>query len=197
LIARLILAAALLSCAGAAQEKIRPLADLQNDPRYLRLTEYLGGCRCPAETEAARFIEEADVHLLDWRLLPSLTIVETGGGKLVRRRNNWFGWDNGKARFASVDLAIHTVAEELTESERYRDLEMYALLRQYNHNPGYARYVVGVMLKFAPDPVVKKEGTKYVSERTSERSRAGGAGSGPHAGGPGSGPGKPAGVRQP
>jgi hypothetical protein len=155
---RFLLAAALSAGASAVGEKDRRLPDIQNDLRRLRLVEYFGARGCPAGKKAARFIEEADEHGLDWRLLPSLAVVETSGGKHVGRRNNWFGWNNGQARFATVDLAIHTVAEQLAESDRYRGKEIFAVLRLYNNAPGYPERVLGVMAEIGPAQFTEKEG---------------------------------------
>ena len=168
LIRRLLLATALLAGTSAVQERDRPPVGFQDDLRRLRLVEYFSACECPAGTKAARFIEEADEHHLDWRLLPSLAVVETSGGKHVRRRNNWFGWNNGQARFASVDLAIHTVAERLAESDQYRGKGILAVLRLYNSKAGYPERVLSFMREIGPAQFTEKEGTSNVSERASD-----------------------------
>jgi hypothetical protein len=155
---RFLLAAALSAGASAVGEKDRRFPDSQGDPRRLRLVEYFSARGCPAGKKAARFIEEADEYGLDWRLLPGLAVVETSGGKHVGRRNNWFGWNNGQARFASVDLAIHTVAEQLAESDRYRGKEILAVLRLYNNAPGYPERVLGIMAEIGPAQFTEREG---------------------------------------
>lgn len=99
----------------------------------------------PAWKYSGVFISAADEYGLDWRLLPSICFVETGGGKQVRQRNNWFGWRSGKARFESVHLAIDTVARALANSPRYADKSVTAKLHVYNPLPRYAPKVKHVM----------------------------------------------------
>ena len=103
---------------------------------------------------AATFIEEADSHHLDWRLLPSLAIVESGGGQRDRR-NNIFGWANGASRFSSAAEAIHHVAEALAEARPYRGKDLKGKLAAYNPTPGYLRVVTGVMRRISPVAVAE------------------------------------------
>ena len=68
------------------------------------------------------------MYALDWRLLPSLSFVESSGGKAARN-NNLFGWDSGRAAFSSAAAGIRAVASSLSEfravqGQRYgRDTE--------------------------------------------------------------------------
>src|ERR1039457_7668003 len=73
-----------------------PAPDYQNDPRLEPLRTFFRTAACPAVEYAAAFLEAADFNELDWRLLPSLSYVETTGGKSARN-NNLFGWDSGRA----------------------------------------------------------------------------------------------------
>ena len=118
------------------------------DPRHSRLEEFFKDR--PAEKFAGRFLEESDSHGLDWRLLPALAFVETGGGKRVKRANNWFGWNSGRARFDTVEDAIHIIAEKLTESALYRGKSLNAKMRAYNQHPSYPSRVRRVMEKIGP-----------------------------------------------
>ena len=111
------------------------------DPRLVRLQEFFGSNACPALRFAADFIEAADNNDLDWRLLPSISYLESGGGKAYRN-NNILGWGNGKERFNSIRAGIHAVAERLSTSPLYRDKSVDEILRTFN--PEHRDYVARV-----------------------------------------------------
>src|SRR2546422_10286610 len=75
------------------------VADYRNDPRLHALLRFFAKAGCPAKAYSHVFLEAADAYALDWRLLPSISFVESTGGKSARN-NNLFGWDSGNARFA-------------------------------------------------------------------------------------------------
>ncbi len=115
-----------------------------SDARFLQLKKFFHGRKCPIEHLSAAFIREADVHHLDWRLLPSLSMVESGGGRSFRG-NNVFGWNNGNSKFGSVREGIHFVAGKLANSRYYRNKTVSEKLQAYNPNDGYADSVQLVM----------------------------------------------------
>ena len=123
--------------------------DYSNDPRFHALYRFFAKTGCPARHYAGTFLEAADDYDLDWRLLPSLSFVESTGGKAARN-NNLFGWDNGNARFDNPTAGIHTVAFRLATSELYREKEIDDLLATYNSNLGYVQKVKSVMRRIAP-----------------------------------------------
>src|SRR5689334_18888943 len=75
------------------------------DPRLAFLRNFFAQGHCPALELSGVFLEAADRYGLDWRLLPSLSFIETSGGKAARN-NNLFGWDSGKAAFSSAAACI-------------------------------------------------------------------------------------------
>src|SRR5258708_3847357 len=75
--------------------------DYRNDPRFHALRKFFHQGLCPAEHLSAIFLEAADAYALDWRLLPSLSFVETSGGKAAHN-NNIFGWNSGRTKFQSA-----------------------------------------------------------------------------------------------
>ncbi|MGE0653322.1 MAG: hypothetical protein AB7P12_16495, partial [Alphaproteobacteria bacterium] len=97
------------------------------DWRLSRLKQYFRSHRSPLEKVSENFVATADRYDLDWRLLPSLAVIESGGGKRYRR-NNIFGWKSGRARFKSLDQAIDYVASRLAESPIYRGKSVSDLL---------------------------------------------------------------------
>jgi hypothetical protein len=121
------------------------VSDVKQDPRYLVLSQFLTGRECPVARHAADFIIAADQNDLDWRLLPSISIVESGGGKEYRN-NNVFGWASCNVHFSSVKAGIHAVAYHLANSKLYRHKNLESMLRTYNAaNPNYAVKVKNVM----------------------------------------------------
>jgi hypothetical protein len=90
----------------------------------------------------------ADEFALDWRLLPSLSFVESTGGK-AGRHNNLFGWDSGRARFDSPSAAIRSVGSYLALSALYREKSLDEILATYNPNRGYAQKIKSVMRQIA------------------------------------------------
>ncbi len=149
----IVIAAGLLGIATATVHADQDLTSNRKkfDLREAILRRFLKDNHSPAENFAGVFVAEADAHGLDWRLLPSLAFVETGAGKQAQG-NNLFGWANGKTRFTNVSEAIHEVALSLAEGRSYRNKDVQAKLRSYNHNLGYGAMVVRVMERIATMP---------------------------------------------
>jgi|SRR6185436_8333375 len=142
----LVLVAGFLGVAAATGHAEHDLTTMHQkaDVRPTLLQKFFRENHSPAESYAETFILEADSHNLDWRLLPSLALVESGGGKR-QRKNNLFGWDNGVSRFSSVTEAIHHVAQALAEARPYKGKDLKGKLAAYNQNPDYGVKVTGVM----------------------------------------------------
>lgn len=118
------------------------------DARFQRLKKFLHETKSPIEHLAAVFIVEADTNHLDWRLLPGLSVVESGAGKAFRG-NNVFGWNNGDSSFRSVREGIHFVAERLANGRYYRGKTVAEKLNTYNPNEGYRQKVQQVMARIS------------------------------------------------
>jgi len=150
-----VLVAGFLGAAAATSHADNdPAKNRKPDVRQGILRKFLKEASCPVEKYAATFIAEADSHHLDWRLLPSLAIVESGGGQRDRR-NNIFGWANGASRFSSATEAIHHVAEALADARPYRGKDLRGKLAAYNPSPDYLRVVTGVMRRISPVAVAE------------------------------------------
>ena len=126
-----------------------PASVYGNDPRLESLNRFFQKGDCPAQDFSAEFLLVADQNNLDWRLLPSISMVESGGGREARN-NNLFGWDGGKAMFASVRAGIHDVARRLGNSKIYRDKSVDEILRIYNPDTNYPGVVKSVMRRISP-----------------------------------------------
>ena len=123
--------------------------DYNTDPRHIALQSFFHRWECPAEQFTSTFLEAADDYRLDWRLLPSLSFVESTGGKGARNYN-LFGWENGKAQFTSYAAGIHEVGYRLSHSDLYRSKSLDGLLMTYNPDPDYAQLVKTVMRRIHP-----------------------------------------------
>jgi hypothetical protein len=119
------------------------------DLRETILRKFLKDRHCPDQEFAEIFIAEADVHGLDWRLLPSLALVESGGGR-VMKGNNLFGWANGKYTFNTIGEAIHTVASTLAHGKAYRGKDIEGKLTAYNQGTDYPAMVREIMRQISP-----------------------------------------------
>jgi Mannosyl-glycoprotein endo-beta-N-acetylglucosaminidase len=127
----------------------QPSPDYRNDPRLTTLNKFFHKSECPAEKFSAVFLEAADNYALDWRLLPSLSFVETTGGKSAHN-NNFFGWDSGRAQFPSPAAGIHAVGYRLKHSSLYKNKKLDKLLAVYNPDAEYGPKVKSVMRRISP-----------------------------------------------
>jgi hypothetical protein len=119
-----------------------------NDPRLAALEGFFQALDSPAADFAEEFLVAADHEGLDWRLLPSIAIVESGGGKEFSN-NNIFGWDSCRQSFPSVRAGIHIVAARLARSTIYRNKDLAAKLAAYNPNAEYPLRVKWLMARLA------------------------------------------------
>lgn len=129
-------------------------ADIQTDSRLILLQQFLEEKDCPIKHLAPDFIQAADTHRLDWRLLPGISFVESSGGK-YKKNNNIFGWKNGEHRFPSVRHGIYVVANKFEKSKYYRNKSTDRILTTYNPRPEYRKRVKEVMNEIGPDPDVE------------------------------------------
>jgi hypothetical protein len=128
---------------------------LNRNSRQLRIERFFEKNGCPLTFLAADFVQEADANALDWRLLPSITFVESSGGKYYAN-NNIFGWNSCHTRFKSVREGLHVVAATLGKSTLYRYKGTDDILKTYNPHPEYAGRVKSVMQTLGswPSPIV-------------------------------------------
>src|SRR5262249_36522195 len=113
------------------------------------LNRFFSRNNCPAKVYLNEFLQAADRNRLDWRLLPSLSWVETGGGKAAAN-NNLFGWACGRAKFDSHAAGIEEVGFNLANMPLYKGKNTDQILAIYNTNPAYAVRVKSVMQQIAP-----------------------------------------------
>ena len=126
----------------------------RNDPRLPQLQAFFKDAHSPLHALALDFLEAADHNGLDWRLLPSISLVETGCGRTAIGKNI-FGWDSGRKQFASFREAIQWVASRLGNSKIYRGKDLVHILATYNPRPEYAGLVRSVMKQLGPSVQTK------------------------------------------
>lgn len=115
------------------------------DRRVMRLHQFFEQLNAPAAALVPDFIQAADRHRLDWRLLPSLAVIESGGGRQATN-NNYFGWENGRRRFRSPRHGVYHVAERLRHSRLYRNKKtVEEILWTYNPEQQYVERVLRLM----------------------------------------------------
>jgi hypothetical protein len=125
-------------------------AALENsDPRLPVLKQFLLENGAPIAKHAQDFLLAADTYELDWRLLPSISVIESSGGKYFKN-NNILGWANCEHRFPSIRAGIFTVADRLANSKLYRSKGLEQILRTYNSNADYPGRVKRVMRRIGP-----------------------------------------------
>jgi hypothetical protein len=142
-----------------------PVRDYNDDPRLHTLRSFFRRWECPAEQYCSAFLEAADMYQLDWRLLPSISFVESTGGKAAPH-NNLFGWDSGRAQFPSPAAGIHAVGYQLSHSELYRAKSLDRLLATYNPNPDYVQLVKSIMRRIHPSMEIAGVPIQYSRNRT-------------------------------
>ncbi|MGA7239635.1 MAG: hypothetical protein WBY44_28400 [Bryobacteraceae bacterium] len=139
-----------LPAPGSLHAELTPPPKRRNaDSRLERLKAFFGKLDCPAKDYSGDFIVAAELNGLDWRLLPSISYLESTGGKTAKN-NNLFGWNCGRTGFASASAGIQEVGRRLSRSRLYRSKNLDQLLATYNPTEGYAQRVKNVMQRIAP-----------------------------------------------
>jgi hypothetical protein len=128
-----------------ASSKVTPRT---GDIRVSRLRSFLSRLHCPVANMSEDFVRAADDNNLDWRLLPSIAVVESGGGKAYKN-NNIFGWNRGEQAFATVRSGLELVAYKLGRSPLYRQRDTVGKLHIYNEKDEYVQTVLGVMQRIS------------------------------------------------
>ena len=140
----------LASTAVAGPDQTTAETVSRKDPRWILVKQFFLENGAPAHEYTEDFLIAADQNGLDWRLLPVLSMVESGGGK-ASKNNNIFGWANGDTKFASNRDGIYRVASRLKHSKFYKgNRSLDKLLRTYNPREDYGLKVKAVMNRLGP-----------------------------------------------
>ncbi len=87
----------------------------KNEQHYIKveiLRNFFRKYKAPLYNNAEDFVSAAEKYGIDYRLAPSISIVESTGGKNLFRRYNPFGW--GKKDYPSFKAAIYDVSRGLS-----------------------------------------------------------------------------------
>ncbi len=128
------------------------------DRRVNVLSAYLETYNSPLAASAETFVAEADKNNIDWKLLASISGVEsTFGHQIPYNSYNAWGWGiygDNMIRFSSWDEAITTISGEL--KQRYIDKwgakDVHQIGKYYAASPTWAQrveYFMGKIDAFA------------------------------------------------
>ena len=142
--------AGLVLLPGTAGSVDRQPVELAPDARVVKLRRFFLERDVPIVHLAEDFVLAADRHGLDWRLLPSIAMVESSGAKFYKN-NNIFGWDNADLRFRSIHSSINEIARYLSTMRCYRGKDLEGMLWTYNPIPGYSERIKTAMRNMDPE----------------------------------------------
>ncbi len=116
------------------------------DARATALEAFFSHYNCPAINDQLipTYLNAADQNNLDYRLLPSISVVESSCLKHYRL-NNPFGWNSDRTGFSSIQSGIYYVEGQLADGRHYAGKTIDQKLHAYNPNPSYAVKVTGFM----------------------------------------------------
>jgi len=129
-------------CAAVAGDSSRPMRP--PDPRGMRLEAFFKAHDCPEPLHIQEYLQAADSHAVDYRLLPAISLVESTCGAFERMNNRW-GWDSVQSGFPSVPAGIDYITQQLAENPRYKNKTVEEKLFTYNPYPQYVRQVKRLM----------------------------------------------------
>jgi hypothetical protein len=130
------------ACAAVASDSTLPASN--PDPRGARLEAFFKAYDCPAPLHVSEYLQAADSHALDYRLLPAISLVESTCGAYARMNNRW-GWDSAQSGFPTVSAGIDYITGQLAEGPYYKGKTVKEKLFTYNPYPQYVRQVERLM----------------------------------------------------
>jgi len=114
------------------------------DPRILKLESFFQKYNCPQPYHVPTYLEAADQYNLPYTLLAVISVKESGCGKQVFRKNNWWGF--GNQSFPNIDQGIWTISQQLGEGKYYQGKTLIGKLKTYNSvNPKYPSHAIQLM----------------------------------------------------
>ena len=131
------------ACAAVASDSTLPIP-ASHDPRGAHLEAFFKAYGCPAPLHINDYLRAADLHALDYRILPAISLVESTCGAFERMNNRW-GWDSAQTGFPSVPAGIEFISEQLAEGSPYKGKTLQEKLYTYNPYPQYVRQVERLM----------------------------------------------------
>lgn len=145
---------------NAQENEAVPSAKLANvsvvenkDNRANILKKFLQSYNSPLAGNAETFVKQADANNLDWRLVASISGVESTFGKQIPNNSyNAWGWGiygNNVIYFSSFDEGIATISKGLRENyiDKWGAQDLYQIGRLYAASPTWAQRVEFFMNK--------------------------------------------------
>lgn len=127
---------------GASQQVVVAEAQVEeqnlDDPRNTELFDkkvaevkrFLDSYKAPLAAHAEDFVRAAEMYNIDYRLLPSISIVESSGGKHLFKKFNPFGW--GSWGYPNFTVAIYDVARGMSRYYAGGRVSPEAISKRYN-----------------------------------------------------------------
>ena len=120
------------------------------DSRVIRLEMFFQAHHCPAPFLTADYVSVADAYVLDYRLLPAVSVRESTCGLHARLNNRW-GWNSARTGFLSLRHGIEFVTRQLAFGRAYRGKTLEGKLHAYNPNPLYPSEIRRLMREIDSD----------------------------------------------
>jgi hypothetical protein len=120
-----------------------------------QLTAFMQGHGFAKPYYVREIVQTAETNRIPASLLVCIELLETSGGKqYAPERWNRFGWDNGKASFASHLAAIRFIAWRLGSGRYYAGKTIEEKIRVYNPRPVYTQKVSECMREIGERPTL-------------------------------------------
>ncbi len=119
--------------------------------RAEKIDTYFASRNAPLEGYGMKFVEAAEEHDIDWRLLAAISVIESNAGKEACKKatNSVLGYGSCKINFKSIDESIEVVSMKIggTTSSYYHDeMTTAQILKKYNSViPTYFQKVTKIM----------------------------------------------------
>jgi hypothetical protein len=113
------------------------------DDRREKLERFFNRYHCARPFPITEYLRAADGHGLDYRVLPAISIRETGCGKSAGPVNNWWGFH--QESFSSLREGIEFLAQRLMEHPAYRRKALLDKLFTYNPRIAYPGEIMRIM----------------------------------------------------
>lgn len=113
-----------------------------------KINTYFGKRNLPLEGHGMEMVMVAEKYNIDWRLIPSIALIETTGGKFacsktykatgdIRYTYNVFGWGSCSIKFESYNEAFEILAKNLSgnnpkTARYYKGKDTIGILESYN-----------------------------------------------------------------
>ncbi len=117
----------------------------QPDPRVSRLERFFRHYNCPAPHYIPEYLRASDGYQLDYRLLPAISLRESGCGVAYRMANNHWGYHPDRQSFPTVEMGIDYVARQLAQGFYYQGKSLEQKLFVYNPRPAYPIEIQRIM----------------------------------------------------